>query len=61
MFTFSEKLLSIGWVHLLIIAGGQEIMMFCDKVKKDDIEIRFVRNLDGEWPNSLFQDYLGPL
>lgn len=29
------------------VAGGKEILLFCEKVNKDDIEIRFFQEVDG--------------
>ena len=29
------------------VTGGKEIMLFCDKVSKDDIQIQFYEEIDG--------------
>ena len=30
------------------VAGGKEILLFCEKVTKDDIEVRFYQEIDGQ-------------
>ena len=30
------------------VAGGKEILLFCEKVTKDDIEVRFYQDIDGQ-------------
>jgi hypothetical protein len=32
---------------LKLILGGKEVMFFCEKVKKEDIEIHFLRKVKG--------------
>ena len=37
------------------VAGGKEILLFCEKVTKDDIEVRFYQEENG---NVIFANYL---
>ena len=30
------------------VTGGKEIMLFCDKVSKDDIQVQFYEEIDGQ-------------
>ena len=30
------------------VTGGKEILLFCEKVSKDDIEVRFFQEKDGQ-------------
>jgi hypothetical protein len=54
--SFERKSKWIAFIHVVghfltnfskLILGGKEVMFFCEKVKKEDIEIHFLRKVRG--------------